>query len=82
VMVRTSGLPSWLARMGRPRWAALALCGLLSACGSPYQPMPRGIGGHPSDLKASPCACIEIPLRGDPLGRERFVDVLRSAMES
>lgn len=49
---------------------------LLGGCGSSEYPMPRGIGSHPSDLKVSPCACLEIPLQGDTAGRTRILEYL------
>lgn len=33
---------------------------LLASCASEYQPQPRGIGTDPSELKRSPCACLEV----------------------
>lgn len=40
--------------------ALLGLSFVLVSCASEYQPMPRGIGKDPSELKRSPCACIKI----------------------
>jgi len=74
-------------RLGRAarRGAAAALAGalLLAGCGSSEYPAPRGIGRHPSDLKAAPCACVELPLPGDDAAsRRRFLDTLRGALEA
>lgn len=33
---------------------------LLAACASEYQPQPRSIGTDPSELKRSPCACMQV----------------------
>ena len=33
---------------------------LLASCASEYQPQPRSIGTDPSELKRSPCACLEV----------------------
>ncbi|MBQ4471920.1 MAG: hypothetical protein II942_01565 [Alphaproteobacteria bacterium] len=39
----------------------LGLCGLiLAACNSVYEKMPVGIGPEYSELKKSPCACLEL----------------------
>lgn len=52
----------------------------LSGCGTSEYPMPRGIGGHPADLKASPCACMELPLMNDhPDARARLRAAIRAA---
>ncbi len=39
---------------------------VLAACSSEWEPEPIGIGGDPSELKRSPCACM-------PLDFERTV---------
>lgn len=33
---------------------------LLVSCASEYQPQPRSIGTDPSELKRSPCACMQV----------------------
>ena len=33
---------------------------VLAACGSIYEPEPIGIGKDYSELKKSPCACLEL----------------------
>lgn len=39
----------------------LILCGLaVVACGTIYEPEPVGIGREYSELKKSPCACLEL----------------------
>lgn len=85
VKASTPALPvSALPRRPFVRRTLLALAGaaLLGGCGtSQYQP-PRGIGTHPSDLKASPCACLEIPLGDDAASRRRFLDRVRDAVET
>ena len=43
-------------------FAALALTALLVACGSIYEKEPVGIGTDYSELKKSPCACLEVKL--------------------
>lgn len=35
-------------------------CFVLGACGSLYEPEPVGIGKDYSELKKSPCACLEL----------------------
>ncbi|MBB3268392.1 putative lipoprotein [Azospirillum sp. OGB3] len=62
---------------------AVATALLLSGCGSSELPAPRGIGRHPNDLKAAPCACAELPLPGDDAAsRRRFLDTLHRALEA
>lgn len=39
---------------------ALAVFALVAACGSVYEQEPVGIGPDYSELKKSPCACLEI----------------------
>ncbi len=39
---------------------------MLASCSSEWEPEPIGIGGDPSELKRSPCACM-------PLDFERSV---------
>lgn len=38
----------------------LAIVAIISACGSIYEKEPVGIGPDYSELKKSPCACLEI----------------------
>lgn len=33
---------------------------VLSSCASEYQAQPRSIGTDPSELKRSPCACLQV----------------------
>ncbi len=40
--------------------ATLGLIALASACGSVYEKEPVGIGPDYSELKKSPCACLEL----------------------
>jgi len=40
--------------------ALLAGALVLSSCASEYQAQPRGIGKDPSELKRSPCACLQV----------------------
>lgn len=55
----------------------------LTGCGNSEYPMPRGIGGHPADLKASPCACVELPLKNDdPDARDRLRAVIRAVADT
>ena len=35
---------------------------VLAACGSVYEKPPVGIGAEYSELKKSPCACLEVKL--------------------
>ena len=44
---------------------ALALVAFLAACGSLYEQEPVGIGTDYSELKKSPCACLEVELLPD-----------------
>lgn len=39
---------------------AVAAAVALSSCGSVYEMEPVGIGPDPSELKRSPCACLEM----------------------
>lgn len=38
----------------------LGIIALVAACGSVYEPEPVGIGPDYSELKKSPCACLQI----------------------
>ncbi len=38
----------------------LFACVFLASCSSEWEPEPIGIGGDPSELKRSPCACMPI----------------------
>ena len=38
----------------------IALCAALNACGSIYEKEPVGIGPDWSELKKSPCACLQL----------------------
>ncbi len=40
--------------------AILSLVALIVACGSVYEKEPVGIGADYSELKKSPCACLQI----------------------
>lgn len=40
--------------------AILSLVALIAACGSVYEKEPVGIGADYSELKKSPCACLQI----------------------
>ncbi len=40
--------------------AVLSLIALVAACGSVYEKEPVGIGADYSELKKSPCACLQI----------------------
>ncbi len=40
--------------------AILGLVALVAACGSVYEKEPVGIGADYSELKKSPCACLQI----------------------
>ncbi len=40
--------------------ALLASVLVLSSCASEYQAQPRSIGTDPSELKRSPCACLQV----------------------
>lgn len=42
--------------------SSLMLAVLLMACGSLYEKEPVGIGTDYSELKRSPCACLEVEL--------------------
>lgn len=45
--------------------AVVAVVGsLVSACGSIYENEPVGIGRDVSELKRSPCACLQLKLPG------------------
>ena len=46
-------------------FSVLALAALLMACGSVYEKEPVGIGIDYSELKRSPCACLEVELAPD-----------------
>ncbi|MDD3669059.1 MAG: hypothetical protein PHX68_02070 [Alphaproteobacteria bacterium] len=42
-------------------WGGLcAMLVIVAACGSIYEPEPVGIGPDWSELKKSPCACLEL----------------------
>ena len=41
---------------------AICLVALVVACGSIYEKEPVGIGTDYSELKKSPCACLELEL--------------------
>ena len=43
-------------------FAGIAVTALLVACGSIYEKEPVGIGIDYSELKQSPCACLEVEL--------------------
>ncbi len=40
--------------------ALLGMIAVVAACGSVYEQEPVGIGADYSELKKSPCACLEI----------------------
>jgi hypothetical protein len=40
----------------------VSILAALSGCGSIYDPEPVAIGPDPSELKRSPCACLELKL--------------------
>lgn len=40
----------------------IALLGFLAACGSDRE-VPRGIGSDTDDMKRSPCACWQVPVK-------------------
>lgn len=40
--------------------AFLSIIAVLAACGSVYEKEPVGVGADYSELKKSPCACLEI----------------------
>ena len=40
----------------------IAIVAVLAACGSIYEQPPVGIGTDYSELKKSPCACLEVEL--------------------
>jgi len=45
--------------------SALILAAFLIACASEYEKEPVGIGADSSELKRSPCACLEVELLPD-----------------
>jgi len=40
----------------------ISFLAVLNGCGSVYELEPVGIGPDPSELKRSPCACLELKL--------------------
>ena len=46
-------------------FSVLVLVAFLMACGSLYEKEPVGIGIDYSELKRSPCACVEVELLPD-----------------
>ena len=52
----------------------LLACISLGACSSEWEPEPIGIGGDPSELKRSPCACM--PMDFDRSVPQWFLDSL------
>ena len=46
-------------------FGVLVLVAFLMACGSLYEKEPVGIGPDYSELKRSPCACMEVELLPD-----------------
>ena len=46
-------------------FCAIVLVAMLMACGSLYEKEPVGIGIDYSELKRSPCACLEVELMPD-----------------
>ena len=46
-------------------FSMLVLAAVLMACGSLYEKEPVGIGIDYSELKRSPCACLEVELMPD-----------------
>lgn len=40
-----------------------ALCAAAAACGSIFEQEPVGIGPDISELKRSPCACLQLDLK-------------------
>ena len=46
-------------------FSVLVLVAFLMACGSIYEKEPVGIGTDHSELKRSPCACLEVELLPD-----------------
>ena len=46
-------------------FSVLALVAFLMACGSLYEKEPVGIGTDYSELKRSPCACLEVEMLPD-----------------
>ena len=46
-------------------FSVLVLVAFLMACGSLYEQEPVGIGTDYSELKRSPCACLEVELMPD-----------------
>ena len=46
-------------------FSILVLVAFLMACGSLYEKEPVGIGTDYSELKRSPCACLEVELMPD-----------------
>ena len=50
--------------MMKKLWMCLAVGAviLVVSCGSIYEKEPVGIGTDPSELKKSPCACLELEL--------------------
>ena len=46
-------------------FSVLVLVAFLMACGSLYEKEPVGIGIYYSELKRSPCACVEVELLPD-----------------
>ena len=41
----------------------IALCAAAAACGSIFEQEPVGIGPDISELKRSPCACMQLDLK-------------------
>lgn len=41
----------------------LAVCAAVAACGSIFEYEPVGIGPDISELKRSPCACMQLDLK-------------------
>ena len=46
-------------------FSVLVLAAFLMACGSLYEKEPVGIGTDYSELKRSPCACMEVEMLPD-----------------
>ena len=51
-----------MKRKGLLALVGLALVAFLVACGSIYEKEPVGMGTDYSELKKSPCACLELKL--------------------
>lgn len=43
--------------------SVFALCAAAAACGSIFEQEPVGIGPDVSELKRSPCACLQLDLK-------------------